>query len=338
MGKPLEALALFEIKGAINSVALFGGGHINDTYHVQTSEEGFLLQRVNTEVFTSPAVLEANLEGLFSDHSEILVPHVKTKEGNWLLHFQDDVWKMQVFDKDVYAPTMASDLNLVYEIGKGFGRFTALSMKFDVSDFQEAISDFHDLKWRLKQLDQAVEINYDKRVNTAKTLIDKVNQFKWISDKMDDLIENGLPQRVCHNDTKIDNILLSKGSNNFKYVIDLDTVGPGYVLYDFGDMMRTLLSPTKENELDESKIELRLDYFEQIRNGFLQESEHEITALEKASLTFGGQYMTYLIGIRFLADYLNGDTYYKISFPEENMIRARNQFRLLELMDEANLT
>lgn len=338
MSKPLEVLVHFEIQGAINSVALFGGGHINDTYHVQTSEGGYLLQRVNTNVFTRPAVLEANLEGLFSDQTEILVPHIKTTEGNWLLHFHDDVWKMQVFDEDVYAPNMASDLNLVYEIGKGFGRFTALSRRFDVNNFKETIPNFHNLNWRIKQLDQAIENNQVKRINTAKVLIEKANQFRWISDKMDDLVKNGLPQRVCHNDTKIDNILLTKASDNFKYVIDLDTVGPGYVLYDFGDMMRTLLSATKENELDESKIELRLDYFEQIRNGFLQESEQEINALEKDSLSFGGQYMTYLIGIRFLADYLNGDTYYKISFPEENMIRARNQFRLLELMDEANLT
>ena len=337
MSKPLEALAHFGIKGVINSVALFGGGHINDTYHVQTSDGDFLLQRVNTEVFTNPAVLEANLKGLFSVQLEILVPHVKTKGGNWLLHFQNDVWKMQVFDKDVYAPTLATELDLVYEIGKGFGKFTALSKTFDVRKFEEAIPDFHNLKWRLEQLDQAVENNSANRKAIAKILLDKADKFKWISKKMDDLIKKGLPLRVCHNDTKIDNILLSKTSNEFKYVIDLDTVGPGYVLYDFGDMMRTLLSPTKENEKDESKIELRADYLENIRSGFLQEAEHMLVPLEKEALSFGGLYMTYMIGIRFLADYLNGDNYYKVSFPEENMIRARNQFRLLELMDEANL-
>jgi Ser/Thr protein kinase RdoA (MazF antagonist) len=337
MGKPIAALTHFEIKGAINSVALFGGGHINDTYHVQTSDGDFLLQRVNTSVFTNPAVLEANLEALFSEQSEILVPHVKTKNGNWLLHFQNDVWKMQVFDSDVYAPTLATELGLVHEIGKGFGKFTALSKIFDVGKFEEAIADFHKLKWRLEQLDKAIENNSAKRLVAAKILLDKAGKFKWISEKMDDLIEKGLPLRVCHNDTKIDNILLSKASNQFKYVIDLDTIGPGYVLYDFGDMMRTLLSPTKENEKVESKIELRADYLENIRTGFLEEAEHMLTPLEKATLSFGGRYMTYMIGIRFLADYLNGDTYYKVSFPEENMIRARNQFRLLELMDEANL-
>jgi Ser/Thr protein kinase RdoA (MazF antagonist) len=156
MSKPLDALANFEIKGTINSVALFGGGHINDTYRVQTSEGEFLLQRVNTEVFTNPAVLEANLEEIFLVQSEILVPHVKTKEGHWLLHFQSDVWKMQVFDNDVYAPTLATELNLVHEIGKGFGKFTALSQKFDVNKFEEAIPNFHNLRCRIEQLDLAV--------------------------------------------------------------------------------------------------------------------------------------------------------------------------------------
>jgi Ser/Thr protein kinase RdoA (MazF antagonist) len=333
MSKPLEALAHFEIKGAINSVALFGGGHINDTYHVKTSDGEFLLQRVNTAVFTNPEVLEENLEGLFSDQSEILVPHVKTKTGQWLLHFQNDIWKMQVFDNDVYAPTLATELDLVHEIGKGFGKFTALSIKYEVSNFEEAIPNFHNLKWRIRQLDEAVENNYAQRIEEAKIYIDKANQFRWISDKMDDLIGKGLPLRVCHNDTKIDNILLSKASNQFNYVIDLDTVGPGYVLYDFGDMMRTLLSPTKENERDESKVILRADYLKQIHLGYLKECEEILTPLEIESLTFGGLYMTYMIAIRFLADYLNGDTYYKVNFPEENMIRARNQFRLLELME-----
>jgi len=333
MSKTLEALKHFEIKGAINSVALFGGGHINDTYHVQTTDGDFLLQRVNTGVFKNPVILEANLVGLFSIKSEILVPHVKTKVGQWLLHFHNDVWKVQTFDADVYAPTLATQLDLVYEIGKGFGKFTALSRNLDLNDFEEAIPDFHNLKWRIKQLDQAIENDKANRMEAAKILINKANQFKWISEKMEDLIGAGLPLRVCHNDTKIDNILLSKASNKFRYVIDLDTVGPGYVLYDFGDMLRTLLSPTKENELEESKIELRTEYLKKIQAGFLQESEDTLTAIELTSLNFGGMYMTYIMAIRFLTDYLNGDTYYKVNFPEENMIRARNQFRLLELMD-----
>ncbi len=334
MSTPLEALAHFEIKGAINSVALFGGGHINDTYHVQTSEGDFLIQKVNTQVFRTPEVLEVNLTGLFTERSEILVPHVKTKKGQWLLHLQNDVWKMQVFDKDVYAPALATQLDVVHEIGKGFGKFTALSKVYDVSNFEETIPNFHNLKWRLEELDQAIKNNPARRVAEVKRLIDKAKKFNWISEKMEDLVKSGLPPRLCHNDTKIDNILLTKGSNEFKFVIDLDTVGPGYVLYDFGDMMRTLLSPTKENELDESKVQLRVDYLEKIHQAFLNESEHMLSPLEKTSLIFGGLYMTYMIAIRFLADFINGDTYYKVSFPEENMIRARNQFRLLELMED----
>ncbi|GAB5528120.1 MAG: aminoglycoside phosphotransferase family protein [Roseivirga sp.] len=336
MNDPKAALEKFQIKGAIKSVALFGGGHINDTYKVETSEAQYLLQRVNTDVFRNTEIFEANLRALLAGKSEVLVEHIATEEGRWLLVDKSGAWKVQVFDEDVYAPQLANDLRQVSEVARGFGKFTALGLSVDI--FKESIPDFHNLQWRLEQLDEAIENNAVGRRTEAQSLIDQANAYRWISEKMEALKGDGLPLRLCHNDTKIDNILLSRSSDRFKYVIDLDTVGPGYALYDFGDMMRTLLSPTKEAEPDVSKIELREDYYISLRDGFLSECRHCLTALEIESLAFGGQYMTYIMGIRFLADYLNGDVYYKVSHGEENFVRARNQLRLLTLMDGLDTT
>lgn len=335
MNDAKTALENFQIKGAIRSIALFGGGHINDTYKVETSEAQYLLQRINTDVFKDTGIFEANLNALFSTRSDVLVKHIPTLKNTWLFVDASGAWKTQLFDKDTYAPQLANDLRQVSEVAKGFGKFTSLGLAADA--FQETIPDFHNLKWRLEQLDEAIENNAAGRRTEAQNLIDQANAYRWIGKKMEALKADGLALRLCHNDTKIDNILLSRSSGQFKYVIDLDTVGPGYALYDFGDMMRTLLSPTKESEPDVSKIELREDYYISLRDGFLGECRHSLSALEIESLAFGGQYMTYIMAIRFLADYLNGDIYYKVSHAEENFVRARNQLRLLSLMDDLDI-
>lgn len=336
MNDPKAALENFQIKGAIKSVALFGGGHINDTYRVETTEAQYLLQRVNTAVFKDTVVFERNLRALFASDSEVLVQHIPTQENSWLHIDTSGAWKTQHFDEDTYAPQLANDLHQVSEVAKGFGKFTAMAVNLSVDHFQEIIPDFHNLKWRLKQLDEAIEKDVARRKQKAKGLIDQANQYCWIVERMELLKDKGLPLRLCHNDTKIDNILLSSSSDKFKYVIDLDTAGPGYLLYDFGDMMRTLLSPTKESEPDITKIELREDYYQHLRKGFLSECEGVITKLEVESLAFGGLYMTYIMAVRFLTDYLNGDLYYKVAHIEENFIRARNQLRLLKLIDIFN--
>jgi thiamine kinase-like enzyme len=332
MNDPRAALEKFQIKGAIKSVALFGGGHINDTYCVETTRAQYLLQRINSSVFSNTAIFESNLSALFARESEILVEHIRTLDNKWLSVDALGAWKLQHFDEDTYAPQLADDIMKVSEIARGFGRFIAMDLP--VEPFRETITGFHKLEWRLQQFDEAVAENLAGRKGPAKELIDQANDYRWIAEKMECLEGNGLVMRVCHNDTKIDNILLSRSSDSFKYVIDLDTVGPGYVLYDFGDLMRTVLSPTRESEPDISKVVLRENYYEVLREGFLSECQNILTPLEIESLAFGGQYMTYIMAVRFLADYLNGDVYYKTGYDHENFIRARNQLMLLgQLVD-----
>ncbi len=334
MDRPLAVLEKFQIKGAIESVALFGSGHINDTYKVETTSARYLLQRINTRIFRDIGLFESNLGALMAGKPEVLVAHIPTLEEQWLFTDDSGTWKMQIFDEDTYAPQLADHPDQVREVGKGFGKFMALNLPADA--FGEIIPDFHSIDWRLKQLDEAIANNVAGRKAEAQPLIDQADDYRWIAERMEYLKGQGLPLRLCHNDTKIDNILLSRSSGHFKYVIDLDTVGPGYALYDFGDMMRTLLSPTKEAEPDVSKIELRQHYYQSLREGFLGECEGMLHKVEIESLSFGGQYMTYLMAIRFLGDFLNGDMYYKVSHKQENFIRARNQLRLLKLMDIFN--
>ncbi len=331
MKEALKALQSYNIQGAVGKIAPFGSGHINDTFLVETDRKQYLFQRLNQHVFQHPDKVEGNVKSLLKGNSDLFVKHYLTQCGNYHGNGQG-VWRLTDFVDDAYAPLTADNLSEVVEASKGFGRFTLYANGLDANQFEETISQFHDLNSRLKQLNSALENGIPERLNKAEGLISQANSFKWISTKMETLIAKGLPVRVCHNDTKLDNCLLSKADYSFKHIIDLDTLGPGYVLFDFGDLMRTTVSPTKENELDQEKIQIRKSFIEGLKDAFLSECEAILKEVEKENLMFGGLYMTYIMAIRFLTDYLNGDVYYKTSFESENFIRARNQFRLLQLI------
>ncbi len=328
-----SVLAHYAIQGDILEISPFGGGHINDTFRVRTTVRKYLVQRINTEVFRNLEVMEINLQGLLSSNSGILVDHLRTSKGKYILVGADSAWKMQYLNQSTFAPSVADRIDIVREVAKGFGEFTFQNNGLQPDQFAETIPQFHHLHKRLEQLKDAVSSDPANRLLSCQELVDSVQAFEWINERMEALREI-LPKRVCHNDTKIDNILLSTHDSTFKYVIDLDTVGPGYVLYDFGDMLRTMLSPTTEGESDISKIHIREDFYYTIRSSFLDECGEILTKNEIDNLEFGGLYMTYIMGIRFLTDYLNGDVYYKVKTAQDNFVRARNQFRLLELLDE----
>ena len=331
MAKPEEVLKEYNIEGAIKSIALFGGGHINDTFLVETSGQDVLLQKINRRVFRHLSIMESNLNALMDSNSEILVTHLKDQKGNYISQVNNEGWKAQLFDSNLFTPSLADDKQVVREVAKGFGQFMALNQVIDSNSFSETIPRFHDLDLRLKQFELSISENRADRLVEVTDLVDQAKEFRWISERFNMLREE-LPKRVCHNDTKIDNVLLSKAGNEFRKVIDLDTVGPGYALFDFGDILRTMLSPTAEDEREIDKIELREDYLDLIMDNYVNECKGVLTKTEIENLAFGGLYMTYMIGLRFLTDYLNGDVYYKVQHEDDNFIRARNQFRLLELL------
>lgn len=328
-----KALHAYNIKGAVDKIALFGSGHINDTYLIQVDDEEYLLQKLNQNVFQYPERVERNLKSLLNSTSDLFVKHYRTEEDAYHHHNEDGIWRLTNFVGEGYAPQTATNLHEVAEAAKGYGRFTAFADDLDATQFIETIPKFHDLEWRLAQLDDAIGDDLSNRSVSAESLIATANRFRWVNDKMGQLFADGLPKRVCHNDTKLDNCLLLKSDASFCNIIDLDTLGPGSVLFDFGDLMRTTLSPTTENELDESKIEIRPAYLEALQESFLSTCEPVLTSIEKENLLFGGLYMTYIMAVRFLADFLNGDIYYKTAFENENFIRARNQLRLAELIN-----
>ncbi|PIQ49478.1 MAG: hypothetical protein COW03_05250 [Cytophagales bacterium CG12_big_fil_rev_8_21_14_0_65_40_12] len=327
-----ETASRFQIKDKVVSITPFGGGHINATWKVTCEKSEYLLQKINQSVFPLVEHIVENRKLLNAlPDTSILVEEVLTEEGGSALFTENGVFRMQRFIAEAYAPSSVESNNEAFEAAYGFGEFLKQTNSLNPADFKEVIPGFHNLELRLNQLAEAKEKDKAARLNSITNLVEQVESFAWINEKMNSLWLNGLPLRVCHNDTKIDNILLNRTTSSFQYVIDLDTVGGGSMLYDFGDLMRTCISPTKESERDLKQIVFRDEIFEALTEGFMKSVASFISPIEKENLYFGGIYMTYIMAVRFLTDYLNGDVYYKITFEDENLVRTKNQMALLNL-------
>lgn len=327
------AAAHFPLDGPIREIKAFGTGHIHDTYKLTTASSAYLIQRLNTTIFTATDKIFSNQAMLTPlVRQGLIVETLPTKEGAPGLILPDAVWRVQKFIEGVYGPIKAESAKVVEQVAYGFAQFDKACLSLNPQHFQEVIPRFHSLTWRIKQFEEALEGASADRLNESTSLIEEARNFLFINDEMDELWQKGMPQRVCHNDTKADNVLLSLNDHSYQYVIDLDTVGPGTILYDFGDLMRTILSPTGESEPDSSKIQLNIDYFRTLACTYKNVLWESISGIEQSSLVFGGMYMTFIMALRFLTDYLNEDVYYKISFDNENWVRARNQLVLLKEM------
>ena len=331
-----QAANHFQLKGKVIEIRPFGKGHINRTFQIVTSSEKYILQALNTEVFKDPEAVFFNTDLLQSylkenyPNSSLLVPTVTTKTGKNYLLDETGAWRAFPFFQHVASVERITDRWQAKVAAEGFAKFNQVFKNLDSSHLKTTIPHFHILNQRLAQLDEAVQKDPFNRLKKADKLTDKVNEFRWLNDHMNQLWKAGLPKRVCHNDTKINNVLLDMDSKTYRHVIDLDTVMEGTWLYDFGDMMRTFLSPTDESEQKYSLIHVRMELFREVLQAYLNELYQGMAPLEKENLVFGGKYMCYLMAVRFLTDYLLGDVYYRTSFTNENYIRARNQLVLLE--------
>src|SRR4030095_7819983 len=217
-----------------------------------------------------------------------------------------------------------------YEAAKQFGRFTNLLSAFPVEDLRITLPDFHNLPLRYSQFETAINEGNKERIQEASTLIDFLkNQYEIVTTSEQISSDPDFKKRVTHHDSKISNVLFDDNDHGL-CVIDLDTVMPGYFISDFGDMMRTYLSPVSEEEKDLSKIEIREDYFKAIARGYLDEMANELTPVEKKYLVYAGKFMIYMQALRFLTDFLNNDTYYGAKYKGHNFIRANNQVCLLK--------
>jgi len=322
------------------SVKPFGSGLINNTWLISNGGTDFILQRINHNVFKNPVDITSNIH-LICDHFKNWHPSYlfpcprKTVAGDQMLFMNDEgYFRIFPFIKNSHTTDVVSSSSQAFEAAKQFGRFTNLLSGFPVDKLKITIPDFHNLSLRYSQFESAIKNGDKERIKEATGSIRFLKDQYEIAGKSEQLSKYpGFKKRVTHHDSKISNVLFDENDLGL-CVIDLDTVMPGYFISDFGDMMRTYLSPVSEEEKDLNKIEIREEYFKAIADGYLSEMGNELTAIEKEHLVYAGKFMTYMQALRFLTDYLNNDIYYGSKYEGHNFIRANNQVALLKKIIE----
>lgn len=318
----------------------YGNGHINDTYLATMPR--YILQRINTSIFRNPDELMENIENVTGflreklksageDFERGTLQVVPTKEGGRYYRLDEgNVFRVYHFVEGTKTIENSKTPEDLYEAGVGFGRFQKLLADFPVEKLHETIKDFHHTPRRVEALRQAIREDRAGRAGSVQPEIDfALENASWADSVVKGMEEGRIPLRVTHNDTKINNILFDQESGKAVCVIDLDTVMPGSMLYDFGDALRMGGSTAAEDEVDLDKVWFDERAFEAFARGYLSEMREALTEDELALLPLSVKLMTYECGIRFLTDYLNGDTYFKIHREHHNLDRARNQFKLV---------
>ncbi|HWV71844.1 MAG TPA: aminoglycoside phosphotransferase family protein [Pseudosphingobacterium sp.] len=341
----LPIVNFFVIEGQPTSIEPFGSGHINDTYKIVTSlkdRPNYMLQRINNNVFKNVDQLMANLaivcnhikkklETMEEDNIEgkVLTP-IPTHDGQlYYRDVQNTYWRMFILIEGTKTYDIVKTTQQAEEGGKAFGRFQAMLADLNPHDIYEVIPNFLNIASRLRDFKEAVSRNVAKRAEKVREEIDFILARE---NKMNTLLDmaskSQIPLRITHNDTKFNNVLLNQ-ADEAQCVIDLDTVMPGYVAYDFGDAIRTIINSAAEDEVDLSKVTLNIPLFEAYTTGYLESAHHFLYPMEVKSLVDGVLLLPYMQMVRFLTDYLNGDTYYKVNHAEHNLQRTKAQMKLV---------
>ena len=344
-GQAREIISHFRLQGVQQSVRPYGSGHINDTFLV-TGDPMYILQRMNRNIFQKPFEVMENILGVTSflkekikalggDELRETLTIISTKDGQPL--YQDasgNFWRMYYFIKDAVSYDKVETKQDFYESAVTFGNFQQLLADYPAECLHETIPGFHDTGARYETFLHAIKKDVCGRVKSVEM---EINFFKERTDTVSvlgKLLSDGkLPLRVTHNDTKLNNIMIDKKTRKGICVIDLDTVMPGLAVHDFGDAIRFGASTGAEDEPDLSKIHCDLELFELYTKGFLKGCQGSLTELEFAMLPMGAKVMTYECGMRFLTDYLQGDTYFKIHREGQNLDRCRTQMKLVADME-----
>ena len=325
----------------------YGNGHINETYLVTTGEKRFILQRVNGYVFPKPedvmdniervtAFLKVQIEREGGDPARETLTLVKTHQGKCFTYDREGgLWRMYLFVEDTVSYDLPDTPALFELSGEAFGKFQRQMGGFPADSLHETIHDFHNTPARYRQLEDAIARNEAGRLGSVTAEIEFCRQYEREVHALLDAMEAGeIPLRVTHNDTKLNNVLLDRQTGRGVCVIDLDTVMPGLTAYDFGDAIRTGANTAEEDERDLSRVQFSLPMFEAFTRGFLKEAGQTLTAREIELLPMGAKLMTLECGMRFLADHLNGDKYFRVHREGHNLDRARTQFELVRHMEE----
>lgn len=340
---PKEVLEAFAIDDAGNVIVEpISNGLINDSWKISTANNGTLfLQRINKNVFQEPKQVQANYIRLWeyakSANKGLLMPDPVfcNTQNSLLTDPSGNYWRAFHFIPESKTCPVAETAMQAWATAKTFGQFTAAFSHMDTSLLYEVISNFHNLSLRYRQFEISLQSKSGERLAKASSLIadlKKREQYK----KLFEMIRTSpgeFPLRVMHHDAKISNILFQERTGNVICPVDYDTVMPGHYFSDLGDMIRSMVSPEDEKSTHYENIEVRKDFYDGIVNGYLETMDEQLTSAEKKHLHFSGILMTYMQALRFLTDYLDGDTYYRTEYTEQNFDRARNQFVLLQKLE-----
>ncbi|MEI8052958.1 MAG: aminoglycoside phosphotransferase family protein [Bacteroidota bacterium] len=316
-------------------------GLINQTFIVsdKVSSKKFILQQLNTSIFKNPFSISKNIKfaaATISSSDEnypVINIHTTTNGNDYFIDNNSHYWRLMDFIKNTTTIEAIVTIEQAFQTAYSFGKFTSLLQQANTKDFIPSIPDFHNLDLRFEQFKTAYSNADHERKSKAKECIDYLMSEKDILNTFHQIInENLIPLRIIHADTKISNILFDKFSLVPKAVIDWDTIMPGYFISDLGDMIRTIVCEAGENESNLNKIIFRNEYYTAIISGY--KTAIQLTENELNLLSYAGKFMTYMQALRFLTDYLNNDVYYTITYPEHNLDRAKNQCRLLQVLEE----
>jgi len=337
---------MFEVQRRFRSAKPYGSGHIHDTYCVTFDEgdreERIILQRINTAIFANPLAVMENIERVTAhlhfqmagraDAERRVLRLIRTRIGA-SLHIDEEggYWRAYAFIEGASTFDTVGTARQAFEAARAFGEFQRRLGDLPGPRLHESIAGFHDTAQRFAAFELAVAANAAGRVAAAQDEIAFASVRRMLAHA---LLGAGLPERVTHNDTKVNNVLLDDATGEGICVIDLDTVMPGLAAYDFGDMVRTMTCPAAEDGVDLSRVVMDFDLFDAVLRGYLEGVGSFLTALERTSLMAGAKVIVFEQGIRFLTDYLAGDTYYKVNRPEQNLDRCRTQFKLLESIEQ----
>ena len=348
----LNAIDAYAFPGEYAGVLPYGCGHINDTYAVYTQlpeggEKRYLLQKINKNVFKKPDELMKNIVGITAylrqsilksggDPERETINLIKTAKGkDYFVDEEDEYWRCYQFIEDTLTLQIVEEPQDMFEAARVFGSFQRRLAGYPADTLFETIPGFHDTRNRFEQFRKAVEEDVLNRAGSVKDEIEFVFRRQNEVGLLVDLAQKGeLPIRVTHNDTKLNNVLMDKNTKKGICAVDLDTVMPGLSLYDFGDAIRFGANTAAEDEKDLSKVWMEESLFEAYAKGYLQEAGSSLTDKEIELLPAGAKLMTFECGIRFLTDYLQGDTYFKIHRENHNLDRCRTQFKLVSDMEK----
>jgi len=319
------------------SIRSFGNGLINNTWIVENGshEKEFILQKINQNVFKTPQDIAFNIR-LISDHLQhqhptyLFTSPIQSNDGKDLIQSNEEYFRLFPFIKKTHTIDVVQKTEQAYEAAKQFGKFTKVLSGFDASQLKITLPHFHDLSFRYKQFEIALQNGNKERNKKSKGIINFIHEQKNIVDVYEKIKSDPhFKIRATHHDTKISNVLFDENEKGI-CVIDLDTVMPGYFISDVGDMLRTYLSPVDEDEKDFTKIEIRKDFYTAIIDGYSSEMNDQLTTAEKKYFIYAGKFMIYMQTIRFITDHLKNDIYYGAKYEGHNYVRADNQVTLLK--------